>query len=119
MVAGTAHETYLTQFFPKAKPKTFATVPALEAALKSGDVAIAFADGVTFSIFMNGPAAAGCCEFRGGPFLESRYFGEGVGIVVRKDDVELRKAFNWALDELMKDGEYNEIYLKFFPIDFY
>lgn len=119
VVAGTAHEAYVRQFFPKTKPKTFATVAELEAALKSGDVAIAFADGVTFSIFMNSPAAADCCEFRGGPFLESRYFGEGVGIVVRKDDVELRKAFNWALAELMKDGEYNEIYLKFFPIDFY
>jgi len=38
---------------------------------------------------------------------------------VRKDDVELRKALNWALAALMKDGEYSEIYLKYFPIGFY
>ena len=39
--------------------------------------------------------------------------------MVRKDDVELRKAFNWALAEIMKNGVYSELYLKYFPIDFY
>ncbi len=119
VVAGTAHQAYLTQFFPKAKPRPFATVAELEAALKSNEIAVAFGDGVTFSIWQNGEESSNCCEFRGGPYLESRFFGEGVGIAVRKDDAELRKAFNWALAKMMKDGAYSEIYLKYFPIDFY
>ena len=119
VVAGTAHEAYLKLFFPGARLKTYATAADLESALKSGEVAVAFADGVTFAIWLNGEGPTGCCEFRGGPYLESRFFGEGVGIAVRKDDDDLRKAFNWAVAELMKDGAYAEIYLKYFPIGFY
>ncbi len=119
VVAGTAHQAYLNLFFPKAVLKPFAAPADLESALKSNAIAVAFADGVTFSIWLNSEAAANCCEFRGGPYLESRFFGEGVGIAVRKDDDELRQAFNWALGQIMKNGAYAEIYLKYFPISFY
>ena len=119
VVAGTAHQAYLSLFFPGAKLKLFANPAELEGGLKSNDVALAFADGLTASIWLNGDDGSKCCEFRGGPYLESRFFGEGVGIAVRKDDQELRKAFNWALARLMKTGAYSEIYLKYFPIDFY
>lgn len=119
VVAGTAHEVYLKLFFPKALPKPFASLADLEFALKSKEIAGAFADGVTLAIWLNGEDFSDCCEFRGGPYLESRFFGEGVGIAVRKDDDELRKAFNWALAAIMRDGVYAEIYLKYFPISFY
>ena len=119
VVGGTAHEAFLKTFFPRAAPKTFRSLTDLESALKSKDVSVAFADGVTFSIWLNGEESSGCCEFRGGPYLESRFFGEGVGIAVRKDDDELRKAFNWALAAIMRNGVYAEIYLKYFPISFY
>jgi polar amino acid transport system substrate-binding protein len=119
VVEGTAHQAYLGLFFPGAKLKPFKTLAELESALKSNDVAVAFADGLTFSIWLNGEESSNCCAFRGGPYLESRFFGEGVGIAVRKDDVELRKAFDWALARLMKSGAYSEIYLEYFPIDFY
>ena len=75
--------------------------------------------GVTFSIWLNGEGASNCCEFSGGPYLESRFFGEGVGIAVRRDDSELREALNWALAKMAKDGAYAELYLKYFPVSFY
>ena len=50
---------------------------------------------------------------------ESRFFGEGVGIAVRTDDTQLRKALNWALARLFTRGTYAEIYLKYFPVGFY
>jgi polar amino acid transport system substrate-binding protein len=119
VVSGTAHEVYLKLFFPGAVVKPFASLTDLESALKSKAIAVAFADGVTVSIWLNGEDSSNCCEFRGGPYLESRFFGEGVGIAVRKDDDELRKAFNWALSAIMRNGVYAEIYLKYFPISFY
>jgi polar amino acid transport system substrate-binding protein len=119
VVAGTAHQAYLDLFFPGAERKPFATLAQLQSALRSNAIDLAFVDGVTFSIWLNAGEAANCCEFRGGPYLESRFFGEGVGIAVRSDDAELRKAFNWALAQMMKNGVYSEIYLKYFPIDFY
>ncbi len=119
VVSGTAHEVYLKLFFPGAIVKPFTSLTELETALKSKAIAIAFVDGVTASIWLNGEEASSCCEFRGGPYLESRFFGEGVGIAVRKDDDELRKAFNWALAAMVRKGVYAEIYLKYFPISFY
>jgi polar amino acid transport system substrate-binding protein len=119
VVAGTTHQAYLDLFFPGAKPKLLATVAELETALRSGEIDVAFADGLTFSIWLNGEQASNCCEFRGGPYLESRFFGEGIGIAVRRDDEELRKAFDWALAKITKNGVYSELYLKYFPTDFY
>ena len=52
----------------------------------------------------------------GGPYLESRFFGEGIGFVVRREDENLRRAFDFALQRLWDEGKYAELYLRFFPI---
>ena len=46
-------------------------------------------------------------------------FGEGVGIAVRKEDADLRRAMDWALARLAARGAYAEIYTKYFPVGFY
>ena len=119
VVAGSAHEAYLETFFPEAKPKSYPSVPALQAALRAGEVDAAFGDGLTFAVWLNGASSGDCCAFFGGPYCESRYFGEGIGIAVRTDDVQLRRAMNWALARLSARGTYAELYLKYFPIGFY
>ena len=119
VVGGSAHEAYIKTFFTGAKPKPYPDVSALETALRSGDIDVAFADGLTMAVWLNGELSANCCSFAGGPYCESLYFGEGVGIAVRTDDNDLRKALNWALARLYAKGTYSEIYLKYFPIVFY
>jgi polar amino acid transport system substrate-binding protein len=119
VVVGSAHKAYLDAFFPKAVEKTFADVTALRDALRSGAIAIAFGDGLSWAVWLDGAASGDCCAFKGGPFLESRFFGEGVGIALRKEDAELRHAIDWALARLAARGVYTELYLKYFPIGFY
>ena len=119
VVAGTAHEAYLGAFFPGVTPKTYPNLAALEAALAASEIDIGFGDGLTLAVWLSGEASKACCAFFGGPFGESRFFGEGVGIAVRSDDSELRKALNWALARVFAKGTYAEIYLKYFPIGFY
>ena len=119
VVGKSAHEEYLKAFFPGAEPKAYADVSALETALRVGEIDVAFADGLTFAFWLNGESSGNCCEFVGGPYCESLYFGEGIGVAVRKDDVDLRRAMNWALSRLVSKGIYSEIYLKYFPIGFY
>ena len=119
VVSGSSHEAYLNTFFPGVKPKLYPNVSALEAALGAAEIYIAFGDGLTFAIWLNDNSSKDCCEFRGGPYCESRYFGEGVGVAMRKDDSELLQAVNWALARLVSRGIYSEIYLKYFPIGFY
>jgi polar amino acid transport system substrate-binding protein len=119
VVAGSSHEAYLTAFFPGAKRKPYPNASALETALRASEIDAAFGDGLTFAVWLNGESSQNCCAFLGGPYTESRFFGEGVGIAVRIDDAELRKALNWALAQIASRGTYAEIYLKYFPVGFY
>lgn len=117
--AGTAHEAYLRRFFSKVAVTRFNDPESLRAALKAGSIDLLFADGIATSLWLNGTAAARCCRFAGGPFTESRYFGEGSGIAVRKADVALRQALDYALEKLSADGVTGDLYLKYFPVGFY
>jgi polar amino acid transport system substrate-binding protein len=119
VVAGSSHEAYLAAFFPGAKLKLYASASALQSALRAAEIDAAFGDGLTLAVWLNGESSGNCCAFFGGPYSESRFFGEGVGIAVRTDDAELRKALNRAIARLFARGTYGEIYLKYFPIGFY
>lgn len=117
--AGTAHEAYLKTFFPQVILRPYRNQPDLRAALSNSEVEAIFADGIGLSLWLNGTAAKGCCAFRGGPFTESRYFGNGVSIAVGKDKDSLREALDYELDKLTHDGTYADLYLKYFPLSFY
>jgi len=119
VVAGSAHEAYLKTFFAGASLVTFPQFSALHEALRSGAVEVAFADGLTLAIWLGGEQAGDCCVFKGGPYTESYFFGEGVGVAVRKEDAALRRAMDWALARLWEKGTYGELYRKYFPLGFY
>lgn len=117
VAAGTAHEAYLKALFTEAELVPFATAELARAALRRGEVELLFGDGIALSFWLNGTDSAGCCVFRGGPFLESSYFGEGVGIAVRRGNDLLRQAFNWALFRLWEKGRFTDLWLRYFPIN--
>ena len=119
VVARTAHEAYLRQFFPGLAIRSYQTLASLRSALKREEVDLVFGDGVSFAIWLNSTDASGCCAFRGGAFTESRFFGEGVGIAVRKDNQNLRRALDYGLKRLAERGVYADLYLKYFPVSFY
>lgn len=115
VVSGTAHEAYLRTFF-HATPKTYPDLGTAEAALRRGEIAYLFGDGLALALWIGGTEAAGCCAFSGGDYLENRYFGEGIGFVTRKEDEVLARALDDALQRLWDEGKYAELYLRFFPV---
>lgn len=117
VVAGTAHEAYLKALFTEAELRPYPNSEAARDALRQGQVDLLFGDGVSLAFWINGTASAGCCAFRGGPFLESRYFGEGIGIAVKRGNDTLRLAVNWALFRLWEKGRYTDLWLRYFPIN--
>jgi polar amino acid transport system substrate-binding protein len=116
VVAGTAHEAYLKALFTEADVKPYASTELAREALKRGEVDLLFGDGISLSFWINGTESEGCCAFRGGPFIESRYFGEGVGIAVKRGNDTLRQGFNWALFRLWERGRFSDLWLRYFPI---
>lgn len=119
VIKDSAHAAFLAKFFPKAKLKPYADFAALHRALQAKRIDLVFADGLTLAIWLDGEEAGGCCAFRGGPFLESRYFGEGVRIAVRKNDAALRRALDYGLAQVWASGKYTELFRKYFPLSFY
>jgi polar amino acid transport system substrate-binding protein len=116
VVAGTAHEAYLKTLFTEAELHPYPSAEVARDALKKGEVDLLFGDGISLAFWLNGTDSANCCEFRGGPYMESRYFGEGVGIAVRHGNDLLRQAFNWALFRLWEKGTFTDLWLRYFPI---
>jgi polar amino acid transport system substrate-binding protein len=115
-VTGTAHEAYVRAFFTGANLRPYPTDEAARQALRNGEVDLLFGDAIQLAFWLNGSDSAACCAFRGGPFTESRYFGEGIGIAVKRGNDTLRQGLNWALYRLWEKGRYTELWLRHFPI---
>ena len=116
VVAGTSHEAYAKTFFTEAETKSYPSAEAAREALRRAEVDLMFGDGISLAFWLNGTDSGNCCEFRGGPFTESRYFGEGVGIAVRRGNDTLRQGLNWALFGLWEKGRFTDLWLRYFPI---
>ena len=94
VVKGTGHEAFLKQYFPAAEAVVFESSEEAQSALKAGDLDFAFGDGVGLTFWLNGVTSDGCCEFRGGSYFDAKFFGEGVGIAVKKGNRQLVEVLN-------------------------
>ena len=116
VVSGTSHEAYLKTLFTEVVVQAYPNAEAAHAALMKGEVELMFADGISLAFWLNGTDSKNCCAFRGGPYIDSRYFGEGVGIAVRRGNDALRQGFNWALFRLWEQGRFSDLCLRYCPI---
>ena len=116
VVAGSSFEAYLKAMFTDAVLLDYPTDDALRQALKQKDVDFIFADAIALAFWINGTDSSDCCAFSGGPFVESRYFGEGIGIAVRKGNDTLRQALNWALFRVWEKGKFTDLWLRYFSV---
>ena len=116
VVGGTAHEAFLKALITEADLRAYDTTELARDALRKGEVDLLFGDGISLAFWLNGTDSQNCCAFRGGPFIESRFFGEGVGIAVKRNNDALRQGFNWALFRLWEKGRFSDLWLRYFPI---
>jgi polar amino acid transport system substrate-binding protein len=116
VVAGTAHEAYLRALFTEAELRPYPDADKAREALLRREVDLVFGDGFALAFWLNGTESGGCCGFRGGPFTESRYFGEGIGAAVKRGNDTLRLAINWALFRLWEKGRFIDLWLRYFPV---
>jgi polar amino acid transport system substrate-binding protein len=115
-IAGSSHEAYLKAMFTDAELHSYPSDEALRLALRRGEVDFIFGDAISLAFWINGTDSAECCAFSGGPFVESRYFGEGIGIAVKKGNDLLRQALNWALFRVWEKGRYTDLWLRYFSV---
>ena len=116
VVAGTAHEAYLRALFTEAEVRAYPSADVARLALRHGDVDLLFGDAISLAFWLNGTDSENCCAFRGGPYMDNRYFGEGIGIAVKRGNDLIRLTLNWALFRVWEQGRFTDLWLRYFPI---
>lgn len=111
----TAHEAFVRTFFRDSRVIAYSSPELAREALMAGTADVAFDDGVGVSFWLSGTASRECCEFKGGPYFEPRFFGDGLAIAVSRNDVDLRLTLNTALRRVRESGRLEELVQRYFP----
>jgi len=116
----TIHENFLRDNYGDIIDiKAYATQDEANLDFTAGRVDLLLADSVALMDgFLSTPAGKSA-EFVGPSFTDPKWFGDGSGIAVRKQDDELRSMLNKAIAQIRADGTYKRINDKYFDFDVY
>jgi polar amino acid transport system substrate-binding protein len=112
---GTTHEAYLKAFFRDSRIVGFENADLVREALQQGKVDYIFDDGISLSFWLGGTLSRRCCEFKGGAYFESKYFGDGLAIALSRQDPALKAAVNAAIKQVRLSGRFEELVERYFP----
>ena len=114
----TIHDRYLTDNYGKdVEIKRYGTQDEAYLDLTAGRVDMLLADSVALSDgFLKKPEGADY-QFVGPDLADPKWFGDGAGIAIRKEDKELVEKFNMAIDKIRGDGTYKAIQDKYFDLN--
>ncbi|WP_224406751.1 transporter substrate-binding domain-containing protein [Afifella sp. IM 167] len=119
VVCHSAHQAYLERYFPDLAVACYPNLGDALASLKEKRLKAVFGDALRLSFWIHGETSGACCAFSSGPYLNDNYFGDGLKIVVRPNESELKSALDYALREVYRKGTYAELYLRYFPVSLF
>ena len=116
----TIHDRYLTDNYGKdVEVKRYGTQDEAYLDLTAGRVDLLLADSVALSDgFLKKPEGADY-QFIGPDLNDPKWFGDGAGIAIRKEDTDLVEKFNKAIEQIRSDGSYKAIQDKYFDFNVY
>ena len=111
----TIHQNFLESGdVGKINVRTYKTQDEVNLDLASGRCDVALAAAVAFTDYVEKSKKPVVLV---GPTFSGGAFGNGVGVGIRKDDTELLKAFNSAINKARKNGDISRIATKWFGFD--
>ena len=111
----TIHQNFLDSGdVGKVNVRTYKTQDEVNLDLASGRCDAALAAAVAFNDYAE---KSGKPVVLTGPTFSGGAFGNGVGVGIRKDDTELLKKFNAAINKARKNGDISRIAIKWFGFD--
>lgn len=118
-LANSAEERMARAFFPDARITGYADKGLLMDELKSGKIGAVFADGLFLANWLSSDETEQCCRFAGGPYYSAHFLGYGPRFAVPSEDAYLVPQIDAALKSLQKKGKIEELFLRFFPVNFF
>ncbi len=112
----TIHANFADQYYKgTAEIREYKTTEAHDLDLAAGRIDAVLADATSIIGTLEKP------EFKDyvlvGPSISGGLLGEGVGVGLRKDDQELKNAFNEAIQAAVQDGTVKKLSEKWFKVD--
>ncbi len=116
---GTVSDKFITGTFGEGVDiKRYGTQEEAYLDLNAGRLDFVFADAFVLLEFLNSDNGKDY-EFIGDGYSDPKYFGEGIGIAIRKGDTELTDKLNKAIAGIRADGTYDTIRKKYFDFDIF
>ncbi|MEK1889027.1 MAG: transporter substrate-binding domain-containing protein [Phyllobacterium sp.] len=119
VIAGSVHQAIFADYFPNAHWVGFPTRELMFKDLQEKKIDVVFGDGSDLSFWIGSPEAKSCCAFVGGPYIAPQFLGDGMMIATTLENSKLVDAFDFALKAIEEKGITSELYLRYFPVDFY
>ncbi len=119
VIRGSAHEAFLKTFFRDSRIEVHPSSDSAREALTDGKIDYLFDDGISLSFWINGTLSNQCCEFRGGPYLEAKFFGDGIAVAVKKNDRQMKELIDRSIANLRESGRFEELVGRYFPYRIY
>lgn len=116
----TTHDKYLTDNFGSAVTIVrYGNADEAYLDLKSGRVLAVLADASAIDQGLLSKEGGDKFEYIGPSLTDRQWFGDGMGIAVRKTDMDLKTKLDEAIKTLRANGKYQEINKKYFQYDIY
>ncbi|HEY5716484.1 MAG TPA: ABC transporter substrate-binding protein [Psychromonas sp.] len=115
----TSMDLYISDNFPKAEIKRYGSADEAYLDLKAGRLDYIMADSAAIYGGLLAKEGGDKFEFVGPKLNDPKWFGEGAGIAVRKQDKDLIEQFNNAIKAIRANGTYQTIQDKYFTFDVY
>ncbi len=111
---GGTHFVFLQKVYPQARIRKYGSLSDAILDLEAGRVDAAVGDKDAIVTFLETRRDAACCKILADVPRNPAYFGEGIGIGLRKGDVALKAAFDKALSDCEADGTFQRISARYF-----
>ncbi|MDX1512428.1 MAG: ABC transporter substrate-binding protein [Gammaproteobacteria bacterium] len=116
----TTHDNFITaEFGDSVEIKRYATQDEAYLDAVAGRLDLLLADSVAIDDGFLKTEKGADWEFVGPDYSDPKYFGDGAGIAIRKQDKDLLAMFNKAIKSIRSNGTYDRIAKKYFDFDIY
>ncbi|MGB6176152.1 MAG: transporter substrate-binding domain-containing protein [Methylocella sp.] len=112
--SGGTQEAYLEDVYKQSEIRPYARLEEAILDLAEGRLDAVIGDKGAIEEYMKTRKEAECCVLAGDVPRDPAYFGDGIGIGLRKEDTGLKAMFEKALDSCVADGTFAKIRAKYF-----
>ncbi len=110
------HATLLEALYKETQVQRYGRLDEAILDLRAGRVDLVLGDKLPLTRFL-ASADGECCQIVGDAPITPGYLRRAVGVGLRKEDEELKGLFDRAIEEVKRNGTYDRIRAKYFPVD--